>query len=180
MMEPQAEVLSRLADHGIGIGKVQVSNAIVADWQMMALPRRREAIEQLSVFAEDRYLHQTGRQVQSGEFQLAEDLPELIRGVADEDDPTGGDHRWVVHFHVPIFLERFGHLQTSQDDVLRVMRTLAVDRESNQPSIDFTGHLEIETYAWTVLPQSMRQRGLAEDVASEFRWLKRTILESMK
>lgn len=178
MMEPQAEVLTRLADHGIGIGKVQVSSAIVADWSAMANPRRREAIEQLSAFAEDRYLHQTGRRDESGEFHLAEDLPELIHGIDPAGDPVHGDQTWVVHFHVPIFLERFGHLATSQTEVLQCLRTLSLDRESKNPRIDFTGHLEIETYAWSVLPESMRQHGLAEDVANEFRWLKRMVAGS--
>jgi ABC-type uncharacterized transport system YnjBCD ATPase subunit len=37
--------------------------------------------------------------------------------------------------------------------------------------VDFSGHLEVETYAWTVLPAEMRQHGLAEDIAAELRWL---------
>ncbi len=175
MMEPQAEVLTRLGAAGISIGKVQVSSAIVADWEAMAVGRRREAIEQLRQFAEDRYLHQTGRRTESGGFELAEDLPELIEKVSEKGDPVWGDAKWVVHFHVPIFLERFGHLTTSHADVLECLRTLA----SPDVSIEFTGHLEIETYAWTVLPESMRKRGLAEDIASEVEWLRRAIVESM-
>ena len=85
MMEPQREVLSRLAEAGISIGKVQVSNAILADWQSMAKGRRLEAIEQLREFAEDRYLHQTGRLLASGEFELAEDLPSLLANAADKE-----------------------------------------------------------------------------------------------
>ncbi len=177
MMEPQAEVLHRLANAGISIGKVQVSSAVVADWQKMESPVRREAIDQLAEFAEDRYLHQTGRKSRSGQFTLAEDLPELIQTIGQDGDPGGEDEKWVVHFHVPIFLERFGHLTTSQADVLDCLRTLAAASDSSLPKIDFTGHLEIETYAWTVLPESMRQRGLAEDIASEFQWLRESLRE---
>ncbi len=179
MMESQSDVLSRFAAAGITIGKVQVSSAIVADWQSMAIGRRREAIEQLSAFAEDRYLHQTGRRTESGEFSLAEDLPELIRNASETGDPVDGDLRWVVHFHVPIFLERFGHLTTSNADVIDCLRTLSADRSSGQPKIEFTGHLEIETYAWSVLPESMRRRGLAEDIASEIRWLNRALVDGL-
>ncbi len=167
MMEPQREVLSRLAEAGISIGKVQVSNAILADWQSMAKGRRLEAIEQLREFAEDRYLHQTGRLLASGEFELAEDLPSLLANAADKELPMGDDRRWVVHFHVPIFLERFGHLATSQNEVLECLRYLS----DPNCKTDFTGHLEVETYAWTVLPESMRRRGLAEDIAREIDWL---------
>lgn len=173
MMEDQRDVLSRLAAAGIGIGKVQVSNAIIANWEHMAIPRRREALDQLSQFAEDRYLHQTGRRTEAGGFELAQDLPELLANVPAEGDPVRGDQQWAVHFHVPIFLERFGHLSTSRDAVTQALRTLA----DPSLSIDFTGHLEIETYAWTVLPDAMRQRGLADDIASEIRWLRKTLLE---
>jgi sugar phosphate isomerase/epimerase len=172
MMERQSEVLRRLAAAGIAIGKVQVSSAIVANWQAMSVGRQREAAEQLSQFAEDRYLHQTGRLTASGEFQLAEDLPELMSKLDPHGDPAWGDQRWVVHFHVPIFLERFGHLMTSQNEVLECLRTLF----AHGSPIDFSGHLEIETYAWSVLPAAMRQRGLAEDIASEVIWLRRAIV----
>lgn len=170
MMEDQADVLRRYADAGIGVGKVQVSSAVVVNWDAMSADRRREAAEQLAAFAEDRYLHQTGRRTAAGEFVLEEDLP----GCLNRDgggDPAGDDTKWVVHFHVPVFLERFGHLTTSQADIESCLRTLA----DPKLSLEFTGHLEIETYAWTVLPESMRRKGLAEDIAQEFRWLGRQL-----
>ena len=102
-----------------------------------------------------------------GSFELCGDLPELLRNAELEEAPALGDQRWIVHFHVPIFLERFGHLRTSQDDTLDCLRFLNQCRAS-----DFTGHLEVETYAWTVLPHSMRRRGLSEDIAREIFWLR--------
>ena len=179
MMEDQAETLRRYAGAGIGVGKVQVSNALVVDWESMAMGRRREAAGQLAEFAEDRYLHQTGRRTADGGFELAEDLPQLLGepragGGRDDEDPAGGDRRWVIHFHVPIFLERFGRLSTTQSDVIACLRTLA----DPQLSLDFTGHLEIETYAWSVLPESMRRRGLVEDITEEFRWLRQAMVEA--
>ncbi|QDT05891.1 hypothetical protein K227x_42960 [Rubripirellula lacrimiformis] len=174
MMEGQADTLNRLGEAGIMIGKVQVSSAVVADWKSMAIGRRREAIDQLRFFAEDRYLHQTMRRTATGESKLVEDLPELIGRVAQDGDPVWGDDRWVVHFHVPIFLERFGHLTTTHGEVLDCLQALA----ASDSSIEFTGHLEIETYAWTVLPEPMRKRGLAEDIAGELTWLRRSIVES--
>ena len=167
MMESQQDVLTRLVDAGVMIGKVQVSNAIIADWLSMAGGRQREAIAQLSEFAEDRYLHQTGRLKADGSFELAEDLPDLLRSAESEEQPACGDQRWIVHFHVPIFLERFGHLRTSQDDTLECLRFL-----NQSGAAEFTGHLEVETYAWTVLPHSMRRRGLSEDIAREIFWLR--------
>jgi sugar phosphate isomerase/epimerase len=175
MMEAQSDVINRLAAEGITIGKVQISSAVVADWNSMAIGRRQEAIDQLREFAEDRYLHQTGRATAGGGFELAEDLPQLLDNVATEGDPVRGDEKWVVHFHVPIFLERFGHLGTSHKDVIECLA--AISRPES--SIEFTGHLEIETYAWSVLPESMRKRALSDDIASEVRWLQDAIIEAM-
>jgi hypothetical protein len=177
MMEPQAEVLSRFAKAGITLGKVQVSSAIVADWQSMDESQKVEARQQLSEFAEDRYLHQTGRRTESGGFNLVEDLPSLVRGDFGED--VGDDRKWVVHFHVPIFLERFGHLTTSHDDVLECLRTISQLQVSGERQLEFTGHLEVETYAWTVMPESVRKQSLAEDIASEIQWLRKQ-LENME
>ena len=170
MMEPQATVIQRLGRAGIAIGKVQVSSAILVEWESMADGRRKEAIDQLADFAEDRYLHQTGCRSSDQEFRLAEDLPQLIQSVR-EGSGTVEDDRWVVHFHVPIFLERFGHLATSHQDVLEVLRTLL----AADTSVEFTGHLEIETYAWSVLPESMRKRDLADDISQEIQWLRKSI-----
>ncbi|MCA9136158.1 MAG: metabolite traffic protein EboE [Planctomycetales bacterium] len=169
MNESQRMVIQTYGEAGIGIGKVQVSSAIVADWESIGGNDRAAAFEQLAGFAEDRYLHQTGQIGRDGSFKLAQDLPELVARtrVVDLDHVD----RWVIHFHVPIFLERFGLLTTSRDGVVECLNALG------DPSIDvdFTGHLEVETYAWTVLPEAMRQRGLAEDIAGELQWLVRQI-----
>ncbi|MEM9825585.1 MAG: metabolite traffic protein EboE [Planctomycetota bacterium] len=173
MGESQAETLRKYARANIGLAKIQVSSGIVANWQAMAIPRRAEALEQLSQFAEDRYLHQTGQVFSGGGFRLAEDLPQAIAAARQSESKVPEDDRWVVHFHVPIFLDRFGHLTTTQDDIGRAIAA-AIDPVIG---IDFTGHLEIETYAWTVLPESMRRRELEDEIADEFRWLKRKLFE---
>jgi sugar phosphate isomerase/epimerase len=181
MMEPQHEVLDRYADAGIAIGKVQVSSAVVVDWQSMSNHRRSEALDQIAGFAEDRYLHQTGCWKETGEFKFVEDLPGLVstarkRLAANPNcDPVPGDLRWTIHFHVPLFLERFGHLTTTQDAVIECLERLLAPSQDGQHRIDFSGHLEIETYAWNVLPAGMRRRGLAEDITDEFRWLQKAL-----
>ncbi|TWU43056.1 hypothetical protein Q31b_20930 [Novipirellula aureliae] len=173
MMESQTSVLNGYGEAGIEIGKVQVSNAVVADWDSMAMGRRREAIEQLAEFAEDRYLHQTGCEKADGSFELVEDLPALLRRVRSKGDPVDGDLRWVVHFHVPIFLERFGHLSTSQADVYECIELLQKNESASSKTFHFSGHIEIETYAWSVLPPAMRKRELAQDIAAEIGWLRK-------
>ena len=71
--------------------------------------------------------------------------------------------QWRVHFHVPIYVERFGLLSTSRPDIEACLHAV---RQCPELS-----HFEIETYAWTVLPESLRQPSLAEGIAAEIRWL---------
>ncbi len=52
-------------------------------------------------------------------------FPICLVVAADNDLPMGDDRRWVVHFHVPIFLERFGRLATSQNEVLDCLQYLS-------------------------------------------------------
>lgn len=174
MFETQSDAINRYTAADIEIGKLQISSGIVGSWESMAAGRRDEALSHLHQFAEDRYLHQTGRLTANDQFVLAEDLPELLRG-ASQPITTADDKTWVVHFHVPIFLERFGNLTTTRDDIPRCLRAI---RDAG-PNLQFTGHIEIETYAWSVLPESMRRRSLVEDIADEVRWL-RTLLLSIE
>ncbi|TWT75159.1 metabolite traffic protein EboE [Allorhodopirellula solitaria] len=174
MMEDQRATLQQYADAGIVLGKIQVSSAIVADWQSIDPSDHAATLEQLRSFAEDRYLHQTGRQLADGGFELAEDLPELL----DQTTVTPvTDRRWVIHFHVPVFMKEFGFLKTTQDQIGETLD--AVEQLSASPSqetsshrpLEFTGHLEVETYAWSVLPDEMRSGDLAVDIAHELDWV---------
>lgn len=183
MMEDQRVVLTRYADAGIVLGKVQVSSAIVVDWNSIAMADRDSAMDQLRRLAEDRYLHQTGRLTSDGHFRLAEDLPQLM------DQTPVDDQKWVIHFHVPIFLERFEHLTTTHDqikpavDAIRELTSRDEPKKTKDPKrLEFTGHWEVETYAWSVFPDSMRtgelaigdgmsrDQAMARDIAHELDW----------
>lgn len=164
MNESQSEVLRQYAAHGITIGKVQVSSAIQIDWHKLSPGDRQSALDQLSQFAEDRYLHQTGRILADGRFQLEQDLPELLQHIAGSPH-WPEDQRWCIHFHVPIFLQRFGYLEGTQAAIFECLQAFRqMEPEYRIP------HFEIETYAWGVLPDTMRQAGLAESIASEIQW----------
>lgn len=166
MFESQSDVLRRYAENGIAVGKVQISSAIEVRFEEMSVETRQAALDQLSTFAEDRYLHQTGRLRQDGTTEWVDDLPQLL-GAADCED-----RQWRIHFHVPIFLEQFGHLHATGEAIrqcLRALRQTPADLRSD--------HLEVETYAWGVLPEPMRRDGLAESIAAEMTWLHQTLGE---
>jgi hypothetical protein len=70
---------------------------------------------------------------------------------------------WRVHFHVPLFLENYGALSSTQSDI--------VDTINVHKKVPFTNHLEIETYTWGVLPTEF-QAPLNESIIREINWVK--------
>lgn len=159
MFEDQAEMFDRYKKAGIRIGKVQVSSAVRVRFESLDEPQRAAAIEQLRAFGEQRYLHQTViRPAEKNATPLFyEDLPEALAAEA----PRG---EWRVHFHVPIFLGEFDHLESTRDKIVRCLWLLRDQTEVR--------HFEVETYAWEVLPESMRSEHLAEGIAREVLWLR--------
>jgi sugar phosphate isomerase/epimerase len=161
MFEDQADVLRAYRNAGIKVGKVQISNAVRVPFDEYSETERREAMQQLSAFAEDRYLHQTMVRMPDGEMRFFEDLPLAIASVAHGQTARG---EWRVHFHVPLFLERFGLIQTTQQQIGELLRAIRPEDEIQ--------HFETETYAWNVLPLELRTDDLAAGIARELQWVK--------
>jgi hypothetical protein len=69
---------------------------------------------------------------------------------------------WRMHFHVPIYLQRFGRLWATQDDIRECLSTISQTSKCQ--------HFEVETYAWGVLPVELRVPNLAEGIAREMAW----------
>ena len=154
MFEEQRDVLRNYRSAGIGVGKVQVSSAVVVALDHLSASERAAALAQLGGFAEDRYLHQTMVKQRNDEPSFYEDLP---RALAAE---RAGE--WRVHFHVPIYLERFGLLGASRAQIVECVREAFTSSTTN--------HFEVETYAWGVLPEELRQPDLAVGITKEMEW----------
>ena len=160
MYEDQKQELQQLKNDEIAIGKVQVSSAIQVEWETMSVPERNEAFNQLRGFAEDRYLHQTNRKNGTkSKSELVEDLPIALSSVLTPADLLG---QWRIHFHVPIYLQQFGLIRSTQNEITKLLDILS-GPASQLP--EFTGHFEVETYAWGVLPEAMRLGSLNEGIA---------------
>jgi hypothetical protein len=152
--EDPAATLGAYSQKGIRVGKVQITAGL-----KVALPEgekaRAELTRQIELFARSPYLHQVvarpggGRQYRD----LGEALPLL--GKTSETD-------WRIHFHLPLFVERFGQLCSTQEETRAVLRLL---REGN-----FCRHLEIETYTWEVLPDGLKA-DLLDSLEREYRWV---------
>lgn len=173
MFESQEQVLRGYRERGIRVGKVQVSSAVHVPWDQCrsSATKRVAVLQQLRALAEPKYLHQTTRCVEGTTGrQLMNDLPAAIDNwLIGHDWP---EDPWRIHFHVPVFVDAFGALTTTQDDIIVALREL----ESSQSSrIDarpwFTGHYEVETYAWPVLPPELSVDDLADGIARELRYV---------
>jgi len=161
MFEDQQEMLASYDRAGIRVGKVQVSAAVRADFNPASESMRRAMTQQLARFDEPRYLHQTVvKPAGSSEVRFFADLPAALADVEDEVDFAG---ELRVHFHVPIFLDRFGCLASTSDEIRKGLRLLRARSDVN--------HYEVETYAWDVLPDDLKMQRLADGIAAEMRWL---------
>ena len=169
MFEDQALILARYDKIGLAVGKVQVSSAVRVRFDELDPADRRAAVEQLRQFDEERYLHQTMVKTPQGPeggpaLTFFEDLTDALADLTSRADAAG---QWRIHFHVPIFLERFGLLQTTRDEIERCLELMA-----DRPEVR---HFEVETYAWDVLPAHLKGETLAADIARELRWLQRAL-----
>jgi len=160
MFEDQAAVLGRYRSAGIRVGKFQVSSAVCLNLERTPAADRSAALAQLAGFNEDRYLHQTvTRATQTATPLFYEDL--YLALPAGRSSPP---EEWRVHFHVPIYLERFGYLEASQQAIRECLQTAA--------ALDDCRHFEVETYAWGVLPAELQQPDLAIGIAHEMEWFR--------
>jgi sugar phosphate isomerase/epimerase len=160
MFEPQADVLKRFQSEGITIPKVQVSSAVAMPLDEMEPSERINAVEQLAQFKEERYLHQTMHQAADGKQTFYEDLGPALDDLKKMHDPSG---HWRTHFHVPIYLDRFGALKATQAEIQECLATIGHTSDCQ--------HFEVETYAWGVLPSALQVPDLATGIAREMTWL---------
>lgn len=152
--DPQV-VLERLNYFGLKTGKVQISAALKAEFRDENT--RRQVMAAFAEFNESTYLHQViARKTDEGKLHY----PDLPQALADQDNPDVQE--WRAHFHVPVFVQQFGALTSTREDIVRVLQ-----RQAAKP---FTHHLEIETYTWEVLPAGLKQE-MGASIAREMKWV---------
>jgi len=161
MFEPQREAIQTYRTLGLHVGKVQLSSAVSVDFDSKSGNDRLAALTQLKSFAEDRYMHQTCVRQDNGAVQYFDDLPDALAKF--DDEPRG---EWRIHFHVPVYVDTFGHLGTTQKEIGAFLKAAALDDELH--------HYEVETYAWNVLPSELQREELADGIADELKWVRET------
>ncbi|MEO8147200.1 MAG: metabolite traffic protein EboE [Bacteroidia bacterium] len=178
------EVLKAFKDAGIKIGKVQISAAlkVVTDPDASTHPdppeggrssisddkyteglplgqglNRENVLKQYKAFAESTYLHQTIVRDKKNKLHHFSDLPEALKHFDDENFVE-----WRTHYHVPVFMQSYNELQSTQEEILKVLSIL---KENH-----FTNHLEVETYTWEVLPKEDRIE-IKDSIVRELKWV---------
>ncbi|MDD2902532.1 MAG: metabolite traffic protein EboE [Syntrophales bacterium] len=153
--EDPGAALKRLAATGIRVGKVQVTSG----WQA-ALPReqirRAELGRELARFSRSPYLHQVRGRKSDGGLSRYGDLSQALAQLA-----TAPEGQWRIHYHVPLFIEHYGRLASTQAQTRAVLRLLAQHH--------FARHLEIETYTWDQLPGDLKLNPV-DFLEREYRW----------
>lgn len=154
--EDHAAIIKELEYQKIKVGRIQVSAALKAD--MAPQPDdRKKAIEAFKQFNESTYLHQVVALQQDGTLMRYPDLPEAL---ADAKNPL--TREWRSHFHVPLFVEDYGAVRSTQVDIEKV---LTVQKQKS-----FSKYLEVETYTWEVLPDKLKLP-IKESIVRELEWV---------
>lgn len=150
--ESPDEAVATLHDAQIRIGRVQISSAPEASTPL--------AIAAMQSLDEERWMHQTSVLVGDA-LTIYNDLSET-HGI----DPEGV---WRTHLHIPVHRATFGALHSTQSWIPLLIRAVAATGQ--RPPV------EVETYAWDVLPPSFRQATVQDEIARELEWTMRIMQE---
>jgi hypothetical protein len=154
--ENPSAVLDSLSANGIRVGKVQITSGL-----KVLVPqdeqRRTLLAEQLQVFSESPYLHQVIVRREAGIRYQFRDLCDALPLIG-----TLAASHWRIHFHVPLFVDRYNMLSSTHDDTHALLRLL---REHG-----FSRYLEIETYTYNVLPPRLKE-DLLDLLQHEYLWV---------
>jgi hypothetical protein len=152
--EDPRQSFERIERAGIRIAKMQLSAAI----KVTGAGAATESL--LRPFDDGIYLHQTV-EARDGRLTRYTDLPEVFAALSNGETAQG---EWRVHCHVPVFLDAFAGIASTQD-VLKDVLALCREREVSP-------HLEVETYTWGVLPPALQNGDLSGDIAREVQWVR--------
>ena len=154
--EKAEDVWTSMQDHGIKVGKVQVSAAVKVELPA-SIEARDEIAGRLEPFAESTYLHQVIERRTDGTLVHYNDLPDALphvhQALAEE---------WRIHFHVPIFVDDYKGIQSTRGDIVDALGALKQN--------PVCSHLEIETYTWDVLPDGLKE-DLTTSIRREYEWV---------
>lgn len=157
--ESHEQCMEQLRAKQIRIGRVQLSAALKVPLGETA--ERRHIADALEAYNEPVYLHQVVARTHKGNLLRYPDLPEALSDMYNEQV-----REWRAHYHVPVFKDDFGLLQSTQADIRTVLDLVKKD--------DLCRHLEVETYTWDVLPESYKLP-IGQSIIRELEWVRQQL-----
>ena len=155
--EDMAGALARLRAAGVPIYKFQISSAL----RLRFREGDGRAAETFERFADPVYFHQVVERGPGGVVRYV-DLPDALAVEAGRS--SGQPVEWRVHYHVPVWLERLGAFETTQQELVALLDLVRQDGPCP--------YLEVETYTWDVLPPEYRTSDIATAIARELAWVR--------
>ncbi len=147
------ELLQKLVDAGIPVFKLQEAAAL-------HMPEvTQPVVDTLKRYAKTIYLTQT-MEKKNGKLTRYLNVDDAI--AAFEKDP--GPREWRTHIHVPVFLDDLGQFRTTRfaiEDALKFHKQKPLSR-----------HLEVETYTWDMLPDSLKSADIVDYIYRELDWVR--------
>lgn len=152
--EDITESLQKLVDAGVPIVKLQEAAALHIPEVTQA------AIDTLKRYSKTIYLTQT---IEKKDGKLTKYL-NVDDAIADWEKNPGGKREWRTHIHVPVFLDDLGQFRTTRFAIAD-----ALEFHKQKP---LSRHLEVETYTWDMLPDSLKTGDIVEYVCRELEWVR--------
>jgi hypothetical protein len=119
----------------------------------------QKVVDTLKRYSKTIYLTQT---IEKRDGKLTKYLNLEDAFAAWEKNP--GPREWRTHIHVPVFLDDLGEFRTTRfaiADALKFHKQKPLSRQ-----------LEIETYTWDMLPDSLKTGDIVEYVCRELDWVR--------
>lgn len=158
--ENAKESLLLLKNNNIKISKIHLSSAL-------KLKPNQQTVDSLKVYQDDVYLHQVIAKLQNGDLIRFKDLPDAIENFLKGDC---NDDEWRVHFHIPLHASPDSLFDDTRDHIKDTLSVLSSDPEMCK-------HLEMETYTWEVLPNSMQSNSVVDQLSLEYDWTLNSLRE---
>ena len=158
--ENAKESLLLLKNNNIKISKIHLSSAL-------KLKPNQQTVDSLKEYQDDVYLHQVIAKLQNGDLIRFKDLPDAIENFLKGNC---NDDEWRVHFHIPLHASPDSLFDDTRDHIKDTLCVLSSDPEMCK-------HLEMETYTWEVLPNSMQSNSVVDQLSLEYDWTLNSLRE---
>ncbi|MHC1764277.1 MAG: metabolite traffic protein EboE [Verrucomicrobiia bacterium] len=152
--ENPRDALGLFQSKQIRISKIHLSSALT----VQPTPEAREA---LRPFLDAVYFHQVVEKRPGHPLRRFRDLDAALLETRSHSVSEGVE--WRIHFHVPLHSEAARPFGNTADHLRGALDFLAA-----HPSL--CSHLEMETYTWEVLPPSLKNRSVVDQLVQECDW----------